>query len=259
LSEAANPATARQGSARRGLSLEAGAPLLLAAILAAVALLRIGTADYSLWYDELASLEFARQPLARLWSEWMLRETNPPLFYTLLAGSIAWLGHGHVAVRLLPIAIGLAGIGPAYLLGRALGGARVGLLAAVLLSLSAEHSDLSHQVRAYSLAHTAVLFACLGMVGYLHRRSRAALILYPAATLVALYAHTTLALFAGLAALTMLWLLRGTVARSCTSSWPMRACSRSGAGGPRSAFARWRCRSPTSTGSPRPPWARQST
>jgi hypothetical protein len=209
LSPAADPATPRQKSPSWARALNARAPLLLGALLAAVALLRIGTADYSLWYDELASLEFARQPLARLWSDWMLRETNPPLFYTLLAGAIAWLGHGDVAVRLLPIAIGLAGIGAAYLLGRALGSARVGLLAAALLSLSAEHSDLSHQVRSYSLAHTAVLFACLGMVGYLDRRSRAALILYAAATLVALYAHTTLALFAGLAALTMLWLLRG--------------------------------------------------
>jgi len=209
LSQPRDLAEPRQGHAAPVCSLAGRAPRLLLAMLIAVALLRIGTADYSLWYDELASLEFARQPIPRLWSEWMLRETNPPLFYTLLAGAIAWFGQDTVAVRLLPIATGLAGIWAAYLLGRSMADTRVGLVAAALLSLSAAHSDLSHQVRAYSLAHSAVLFACLGMVGYLHRRSGKALLLYAAATLGALYAHTTLAIFAGLAALTMLWLLKG--------------------------------------------------
>lgn len=183
--------------------------LLLLAILAAATLLRLGTADHSLWYDELASVEFARQPIRRLWSAWMVRETNPPLFYSLLAGSMALFGDGDIALRLLPIAIGLAGIWAAFLLGRTLGGPRAALLAAMLLALSAQHVDFSQQVRAYGLTHTAVLFACLGMVLYLRRRSTAGLVLYAAATLTALYAHTTLALFAGLAAVTMLWLLRG--------------------------------------------------
>jgi 4-amino-4-deoxy-L-arabinose transferase-like glycosyltransferase len=184
------------------------AHVLIMLMLVAVAILRVGTADYSLWYDELASLEFARQPFARLWSAWMVRETNPPLFYALLSGSIALFGHGDVALRLLPIAIGLVGIWAAYMLGRAIGDLRTGLLSAALLSLSAQHTDLSQQVRAYGLAHTAVLFACLGMVLYLRRRSSAGLLLYAGATLVALYAHTTLAIFAAIAAVTMLWLLR---------------------------------------------------
>jgi hypothetical protein len=182
--------------------------IYITAMLVAVALLRVSTAGYSLWYDELASLEFAGQPLARLWSAWMVRETNPPLFYSLLSGSIRLFGHSDVALRLLPITIGMVGIWAAYLLGRAIGDLRSGLLSAALLSLSAQHTDLSHQVRAYGLAHTAVLLACMGMVLYLQRRSSAGLILYAGAMLVALYAHTTLALFAATSGATMLWLLR---------------------------------------------------
>ena len=191
--------------------------VVLCAILAAATVLRVATAGYSLWYDELASLEFARQPLANLWSSWMLRETNPPLFYSLAGQWIAIAGHGDVAVRLLPIAIGVAGIGAAFGLGRAIGDVRAGLLAAALLSLSALHVDISHQLRAYGLAHTAVLFACIGMVGFVRRRTAGGLILYGIATLVALYAHTTLALFAGLAGLTMLALLHGD--RSAQVRW----------------------------------------
>lgn len=184
------------------------APLMLALMLVAVAAFRIHTAQYSLWYDELASLEFARQPVSRLWSSWMLRETNPPLFYTMLLGWIALFGEGDVVVRLLPIATGIAAIGAAYGLGRAVGDAKVGLLAAGLLSLSALGTDLSQQVRGYALAQLVVLLACTGMVLYLRRRTPGGLILYGIATLIGLYAHTTLALFAGLAGVTMLWLLR---------------------------------------------------
>ncbi|PTM45544.1 dolichyl-phosphate-mannose-protein mannosyltransferase [Sphingomonas aerolata] len=185
------------------------APLMLALMLVAVAAFRIHTAQYSLWYDELASLEFARQPVSRLWSSWMLRETNPPLFYTMLSGWIALVGNGDVVLRLLPIATGIAAIGAAFGLGRAVGDAKVGLLAAALLSLSALGTDLSQQVRGYALAQLAVLLACIGMVHYLRLRTSGGLLLYGIATLVALYTHTTLALFAGLAGVTMLWLLQG--------------------------------------------------
>jgi hypothetical protein len=184
------------------------APLMLALMLVAVAAFRIHTAQYSLWYDELASLEFARQPVGRLWSSWMLRETNPPLFYTMLSGWIALVGQDDVAVRLLPIGIGTAGIGVAYGLGRAVGDAKVGLLVAALLSLSALGTDLSQQVRGYALAQLAVLLACTGMVLYLRRRTPGGLVLYGIATLIGLYTHTTVALFAGLAGVAMLWLLR---------------------------------------------------
>ncbi len=183
------------------------APLMLALMLVAVAAFRIHTAQYSLWYDELASLEFAREPVARLWSSWMLRETNPPLFYTLLSGWIALVGQDDVAVRLLPIGIGMVGIGAAYGLGRAVGDAKAGLLAAALLSLSALGTDLSQQLRGYALAQLAVLLACTGMVLYLRRRTLGGLVLYGIATLIGLYTHTTVALFAGLAGVTMLWLL----------------------------------------------------
>lgn len=190
---------------------DTGATYVLLCMLAVVTAFRISIADYSLWYDEIASLEFASQPISRLWSTWMLRETNPPLFYTVLSGWVTLVGRGEVAIRLLPIAIGTAGIWAAFVLGRATCDARVGLLAAALLSLSALHTDISHQVRAYNLAHTAVLFACIGMVKYLSRRSNGGLLIYAVGTLVALYSHTTLALFAVLAAAIVLWLLRSDV------------------------------------------------
>ena len=179
-------------------------PLILI-VAAAVRLLGI---HFSLWLDESASLAFARQPLSHLWGEWMLRETNPPLFYTLLKGWQELGGTSDAVARLLPIAIGLGGVVGLFLLAGAIAGSRGGLLAAALLALSAMHVDYSLQLRGYGLAHCAVVFACLGMVRFLQDRTRRWLWLYLAGAAVAVYSHTTLLLFVGLANLTMVALLR---------------------------------------------------
>ena len=109
-------------------------PAILGAILLAAAALRIATADYALWFDEFASLVFAHQPLDHLWSGWMARESNPPLYYTLLKGWIALVGEGDVALRLLSILIGLAGIATAWSIARRLGGRSAAILVALWLA-----------------------------------------------------------------------------------------------------------------------------
>ncbi|HEU4961082.1 MAG TPA: glycosyltransferase family 39 protein [Sphingomonas sp.] len=180
----------------------------LAAILAVAGAIRAATASYPLWFDELASLVFAGQPMSHLWSGWMVRESNPPLYYTLLRGWIALFGDGDRTLRLLSIAIGLGGIAAAWALARRLGGAAAGLVAAALLAVSAAHVAFSQEVRGYALAHTAALVATLAAAGFLERRRFAWLGPYVGAALVALYAHTTMVVFAALAGVTVLWLVR---------------------------------------------------
>ena len=190
--------------------------LTLASILLVAAAVRLAGLHFSLWLDESASLAFARQPLSHLWGEWMLRETNPPLFYTLLKGWQAIVGTSDAVARLLPIAIGLVGVWGMFLLGRAIGGARAGLLAAALLALSAIHVDYSLQLRGYGLANGGVMFACFAMVRFLQERASRWLLMYVGAAAVALYGHTTLALFVALANGAMLVILRrdrGALAR----------------------------------------------
>lgn len=181
----------------------------LALILIAGAALRIATADYSLWLDELASMVFAHQPLDRLWSGWMLRETNPPLFYTMLRGWIGLWGEGDLAVRMLPVTIGMAGIGAIFVLGRAVGGVTTGLIAALLLAASSAHVGYSHELRGYGLTQTGALVALIGAVGFLRDRGRSSLALYVLGAAVALYAHTMLALLVLLTSLGVAVLLRG--------------------------------------------------
>ena len=181
---------------------------LVLPILLCAAALRLATSGYSLWFDEIAAVRFAQQPLALLWSDWMAREANPPLYYTLLKGWMAVFGESDFAVQSLSTLIGTMAIGAAWWLARRIGGSHAGLIAALVLAISAAHVDFSQEVRGYILAYAAALFGCIAMAAYLERPRRALLLGYGVAALVALYAHTTMVVFVALANLAMLWLLR---------------------------------------------------
>ncbi|MGN6374084.1 MAG: glycosyltransferase family 39 protein [Sphingomonas sp.] len=182
--------------------------LALAAILLAAAAIRVALAGFPLWFDELASLFFAHQPLGHLWSGWMTRETNPPLYYTLLRGWIALVGDGDRALRLLSILIGLTGIAAAWALARRLGGVFAGLAAAAMMTLSAAHVATSIEVRGYMLADAAALIGLVGVIDYLGKRRAAALLLYALSAVIALYSHTTMIVFVALVGGATSWLLR---------------------------------------------------
>ena len=159
------------------------------------ALIRLALADYSLWYDEYASLHFAREPLTNLWSEWMVRETNPPLFYTLLK---AWLVFGpdsRTAIRLLPI---IGGIGQVVLLATICWrwfGPRAAIMVAILGGLAPASIYFSHLVRSYIFASDAALLSLLGLLlalDYQGRRRAGGWLLYVAGCTAGIYFHTTM-------------------------------------------------------------------
>ena len=74
-------------------------------------IIRYSTGGYPMWQDELASMVFASQPLSRLWSAWMVRETNPPMFYSLLHLWLAMGARSILAIRALPDLGGVLAIG----------------------------------------------------------------------------------------------------------------------------------------------------
>ena len=180
------------------------AAALLALILAAVAAPRFAGLRYSLWNDEVASTQFAGAPLHLLWSDWMIRETNPPLYYTLLHGWVSVFGGGDVALRLMSVLIGCVGIVLLFALGRRVGGTWTGVVAAVLVGLSAQNILYSQQVRAYILAYAGAVAAMLAAIAFLAAARGAgsgrgrALSLYVLGATVAIYSHTTLILLPAL-------------------------------------------------------------
>jgi mannosyltransferase len=181
--------------------------IALAGIIALAAVIRVALATFPFWFDEIASLFFANQPLARLWSHWAATETNPPLFYSLLHLWLPVAGQSEAAIRMLPMVLGLASIGLAYALARIITGrAEAGLIAAGLLALSPQHVYYSLQVRGYMLGYAglALTLVAAALVFNDWRRRRLAWLLYGAGLVLALYAHTTFVFFALLLNLGML-------------------------------------------------------
>lgn len=179
----------------------------LAVLIAAFAALRLALADYSLWYDEYASLIFADQPLSRLWSGWMVRETNPPLFYSLLKGWEAAFGSSLLVLRALPVLAGGIGLGLFAAIAWQGYGRRAAIPVVAIVGISAAHIWTSQLLRAYIFAMDGVLLSLLGLVLLLRTPSRPGpgLALYAAGAVIAIYSHTTMLLWPAIA--TLAWLV----------------------------------------------------
>jgi uncharacterized membrane protein len=187
-----------------------------------IALLALGLrlhllGEQSLWRDEIASVAFARLPLSQIWSVWMVHETNPPLYYTLLHVWIRLFGEGEFAVRSLSALIGTAAVVCAGVLGRKLKSERAGKIAALFTALSALQVYYSQEARGYMLAATATLLSLIAVAELMSRltgaskpRDRVAeygvWLLYVIATTTALYVHTTMALLPLLTSVYVTWL-----------------------------------------------------
>ncbi|TCP34088.1 glycosyltransferase family 39 protein [Sphingomonas sp. BK235] len=171
-----------------------GAAALAAAVLVAAAI-RLALADYSLWFDELASVFFASQPLHRLWGAWMLRETNPPLFYTLLRWWIDAAGLSDAGLRVPGIVASLAAMAVIYVAVARRFGRRAAIAAALILALSPQQLYFSHQVRAYIVLYLAIAVSFAGLLQVACAtapRARAwGWAVYVAGAVAGIYCHTT--------------------------------------------------------------------
>ncbi|AYJ86945.1 hypothetical protein D3Y57_14625 [Sphingomonas paeninsulae] len=142
----------------------ASLPFGLLAVLIFAAIVRISSARYSLWSDELASVFFAGQPLSNLWSGWMIRETNPPLYYSMLQGWIGIVGLGAFKLRLFSVVAGLLAIAVTYVgIGQNYS-RRAGLIAALMLALSAQQLNFSLMVRGYTFLYLAISISFFGLL-----------------------------------------------------------------------------------------------
>ncbi len=186
------------------------------AIIVVAAALRLWNLDGpSLWTDELASVAFARAPFHLLWSDWMVYETNPPLYYSLLGGWISVFGESEFAVRGMSVVLGLAAIAAIFLFARALHSTQAGVLAALFCALSAEQLGYSQETRGYMLGFLAATLAALSLLRIAHAWREGAAparqllpwyALYAGTSAVAVYTHTTFFILPVLSNVFIAWL-----------------------------------------------------
>lgn len=148
-------------STRRSLLVrDLGHPVLVAivGVTCAVALGARFVVPSALWLDEALSVNIARLPIHEI-PDALRRDGHPPLYYVLLHLWIEWFGESDRAVRALSGLISIATIPPAYLVGRRLGGQRLGWLTVIVLCLSPYFLRYGSEARMYSLV---ILLTTLG-------------------------------------------------------------------------------------------------
>lgn len=168
----------------------------------------------SFWIDELSSVTISRVPFGLLWSDWMVYETNPPFYYSLLNVWLGAFGESEFAVRSLSVVFGLAAVVVTFVFARAMHSTQAGLLAALLCALSADQLGFSQEARGYIVGYVAGTlsgFALLRLgddwragVSSL-RQTWPNYALYVGAAAVAAYTHTTFFILPILANIFMGW------------------------------------------------------
>jgi 4-amino-4-deoxy-L-arabinose transferase-like glycosyltransferase len=199
-------------------ALLADARVQLGLILLLAAAIRFhGLGAQSLWADEMASIEIARQPLSTLWSGWMVRETNPPLYYSMLHLWMSVFGSSAAGVRSLSAIASVAAIPVTYWIGRDIASKRAGLIAAILATLWCHQIYYGQEARGYIFGVLGALIAVAGLVR-ISDQVRAPDVprtglqtVWPWAAhlfgvMLALYVHTTHVLIPLLANLYVAWL-----------------------------------------------------
>ena len=152
-----------------------------------------------MWSDEGLSLNRAAQTVPDIIANIInvdgidTRDTNPPFYFLLLHSLRAAAGETVFALRFASVATATLSIPLIYVLGSASLVRRVGLVAAVLLTISPFHVWQSQIVRNYGLLITLNLFSTYGLFRYVlarpGRRQTRWLILWLAAGILGIYTH----------------------------------------------------------------------
>jgi len=140
-----------------------------------------------LWFDELYSLSAVQRSLPATFDV-IQRDVHPPLHFLLTWG---WMqaGSADLWVRGASLVFGLGGILVVWALGRAVAGARVGLLAAAILALHPWHIYISQEARSYALLWCTLSLAAWTGWRLIETPSRARALAYGFCAAAALWSH----------------------------------------------------------------------
>jgi 4-amino-4-deoxy-L-arabinose transferase-like glycosyltransferase len=129
-------------------------------------------------------------------------DTHPPFYFWIMHVWRGLAGEGEFVLRFPSVLFGTLTIAATYVLGRAVGGPRTGLLAALFLAISRFAVTWSQEMRMYILAALLATLALWAAVRYWKSGSRYAwlgYVLTMAAGLLTLYLYVSVLLVANLA------------------------------------------------------------
>lgn len=118
-------------------------------ILLAATLRLYNLGKQSLWLDEAYSVMMSKN-LVNLWLD-QIKDSSPPLYYTILHFWILFLGQTESSLRLLSSIFGILFIPLLFVVGTNIFGKKTGIFASLIAAISPYHIYYSQEARAYSL------------------------------------------------------------------------------------------------------------
>lgn len=148
----------------------------------------------SLWRDEVDALRFATAPWSEMLSNFTRPGWNGPLYFVLLRAWIALTGRSEYAMRFLSLIFGVISVPLVYALGRRLLTRSVGLIAALLVTVSPYFVWYSQETKMYTLVPALALLAIYSLHRAVHGEGKRWWAVQILATTLAFYSHILAAL-----------------------------------------------------------------
>ncbi len=141
----------------------------------------------SLWLDEATTLTYAIKGYSGIWSS-VQNEFHPPLFYWIEHFMLIF-GDSEFVLRFMPALFGVLAIPVFYLIGREAVGREVGIIAALLVTVSPFQIYYSQDARSYTMI---LLFFSISLLAYIYALKSRDLkwwIIFGIASAVAFWSH----------------------------------------------------------------------
>ncbi len=143
----------------------------------------------SYWIDEAWSLTFANFSPAELWHWLTTVEPHPPLYHLPTLFWLRLAGDNEYALRFFSLLFGVMAVPFTYRLGQALGSARLGWIAALLMAVAPFQIWHSQEARMYSELTAASVMSMWGFVSWYQHGGRRGWAIYVVGTTWLLLTH----------------------------------------------------------------------
>jgi uncharacterized membrane protein len=154
---------------------------LLIIITAFATFLRIYKIDYqSVWLDEIFSLNQSnpKMSLIEIYKYLRTYDPHPPLYYFSLHFFFQIFGYTTFVMRLYSALFGVAGIIAIYYLGKELMNKKVGLIAALLLSVNYFQIYYSQEARMYSMLFFTTTLSFYFLIKFIKKPNLKSIVIY---------------------------------------------------------------------------------
>lgn len=164
----------------------------LAIILTVAAILRIYHVDYqSVWLDEVHTINESNPTLSlsEMYNLLLIAEPHPPLYFLIMHFAFVLFGYTTFVLRFISAIIGIAGVFSIYVFGKEIFNKKVGIYAAILITVNYFQLYYSQDGRMYSLLFLTTTLSFTYLIKFIKQPSYKSAIVYAIFSTLMIYSH----------------------------------------------------------------------